>query len=307
MALSTKKVGEGIIGPKHMIAKLVAVLLIGVAVALVAYKPMYRVGAEFTFVPTNQYKLVAPERGTIQGLATVTDPETGQTRPIKPGDEVDEGQKLVWFDTSELEKQKRAALSSEESQRQQARNYERDGKKAEAGVAEAEADRYRAEADLAQARIDKLVLRVPTVSKDGQPKRRFVILSGDLADRRGGAVDPNQELLTLAERGDPMEVELNVKETDIQNVRKGQLGSIATNSLPGDGFDVVVRRIVPMGNPDPKAADNTFKVYATVTGPGQESWRPGMKGEARLDVEPRPLYWIISHKLVDYVKLKTWF
>jgi hypothetical protein len=31
-----------------------------------------------------------------------------------------------------------------------------------------------------------------------------------------------------------------------------------------------------------------------------------MTGEARMDVEPKPLYWILSHRLVDYLKLKLW-
>ena len=31
-----------------------------------------------------------------------------------------------------------------------------------------------------------------------------------------------------------------------------------------------------------------------------------MAGEARVDVAPKPLYWIYSHKLFDWLKLKLW-
>ena len=32
-----------------------------------------------------------------------------------------------------------------------------------------------------------------------------------------------------------------------------------------------------------------------------------MAGEARIDIQERPLYWIISHRLVEYLKVKLWF
>ncbi|HEX8915131.1 MAG TPA: HlyD family efflux transporter periplasmic adaptor subunit [Humisphaera sp.] len=299
IGLSTKKVGEGVIGPKHMIAKLVAVALVGVAVALVLVKPMYRVAAPFTFVPKEQYKLVAPEKSRITFVQTVVDPTTNAPRPIKPGDRVTKDQILVQLDVEDLVHRMEEAQAAYESQNLQARAYlGQPDKKAESDAAFAEAKRYMAQVKMYQGQIERLTLRAP---RDG------VILSGDLAERAaGGPVDANQELLVIGEPTD-LEVELNVGERDIQNIRVGQAGAIGTNSLPGDNYDVVVRRIVPMGNPDAKAADNTFKVYCAVTDKVQPTWRPGMTGEARMDVEPRPLYWLVSHKLVDYVKLKTWF
>lgn len=61
-----------------------------------------------------------------------------------------------------------------------------------------------------------------------------------------------------------------------------------------------------MSNPDPKAADNTFKVYCTVKDKAA-TWRPGMSGEGRIEIEEKPLWWILSHRLVDFVKLKVWY
>jgi hypothetical protein len=35
-------------------------------------------------------------------------------------------------------------------------------------------------------------------------------------------------------------------------------------------------------------------------------WRPGMAGEARVDVKHRPLIWIWTHRLIDFLRLKLW-
>ncbi|HWP39586.1 MAG TPA: hypothetical protein VNL70_01580, partial [Tepidisphaeraceae bacterium] len=36
------------------------------------------------------------------------------------------------------------------------------------------------------------------------------------------------------------------------------------------------------------------------------AWRPGMQGEARVDVEHRRLVWIWTHKFIEWVRLKLW-
>jgi hypothetical protein len=295
-AISTKHTAGAIIGPKHMIAKLVAVLVIAAAVFVTVYKPMYHVSAPFQFVPTSRYTLVSPQRSLIMELMQIEDPETHHKRPIKPGDLVNEGDILCKLDTRELDRQRRAAEAEEAKFRAEAASYraKRD-KQAEAVASERQADAKAAEKELYQTQIDKLIIRAP---KSG------IILKGDLADRIRGPVEQGDELFIIGDPGD-VEVELSVAERDIQNMKIGQTGTIATSALPGDSFDVVVRRVVPMGNMDAKNADNTFKVYATAK-QVQQTWRPGMTGEARMDVEPKPLYWILSHRLVDYLKLKLW-
>lgn len=295
-AISTKHAAQAVIGPKHMIAKLVAVLVLALAVFVVVYEPMYRVSAPFQFVPTSRYTLVAPQRSLIMSLAEVEDPETHRKRPIKPGDFVKEGEELCRLDTRELERQKRSAEAEEAKARIEAQNYRgQRGKQAEAAASEAAANKWKADKELYQAQIDKLIIRAPQAG---------TLLKGDLADRIRGPVDQGDELFVIGDPAD-LEVELSVAERDIQNMKVGQAGTIATASLPGESYDVIVRRVVPMGNMDQKNADNTFKVYCTAaTPPG--TWRPGMTGEARMDVEHKPLYWILSHRLVDYLKLKLW-
>jgi hypothetical protein len=57
--------------------------------------------------------------------------------------------------------------------------------------------------------------------------------------------------------------------------------------------------------PELKEGDNTFTVYAHLD-ESSPTWRPGMAGEARVDIEHRPLIWIWTHKFIDYLKFKLW-
>ena len=110
-------------------------------------------------------------------------------------------------------------------------------------------------------------------------------------------------LMEIAPKG-KLRAELAVSERDIQEIReKTQHGKLRTGSEPGQAFAFTIDRIVPTG--EAKEGDNVFKVYATLD--QKASWmRPGMAGEAKVDVQHRRLVWIWTHRLVDFLKLKLW-
>jgi hypothetical protein len=53
---------------------------------------------------------------------------------------------------------------------------------------------------------------------------------------------------------------------------------------------------------------NTFPVRAEADADAlpPDWWRPGMSGVARISAGHRSLGWIISHRLVDYLRLALW-
>ena len=80
-------------------------------------------------------------------------------------------------------------------------------------------------------------------------------------------------------------------------------GDLATTTFPDRDFKFKIYRIVQNG--EPKEGENTFKVYAEILKP--EDWmKPGLAGEARVNVVPRSLWWIWTHRLGDWLKLKVW-
>jgi hypothetical protein len=130
-----------------------------------------------------------------------------------------------------------------------------------------------------------------------------VLLKGDLEDQKGKPVKEGDELMIVG-RPDQLKAEIEVAERDIQEVKVGQLGWIATSSLPGDKHPIKIERLVPIGQPN-KEGQNVFKVYGTLQD-SVATWRPGMAGEAKVEVERKPLWWIYSHKLIEFVKLQAW-
>src|SRR5947208_4287 len=111
--------------------------------------------------------------------------------------------------------------------------------------------------------------------------------------------------MDIARKGE-LRAELAVSEKDIQDITEGtQHGSIATSALPDAEHTVgiTIDRVVQEGAA--KEGDNVFKVYAKLD--KTADWmKPGMAGEARLDVGKRRIVWVWTHRLVDFLKLKLW-
>ena len=305
-AISTRETGKLVIGPKHMLAKLIAVGVVVAIAVLILVKPMYHVTGSYQFVPVMRLSLTAPFEGQLDKLAIVT--ADGQVLPpddrplkqgehrLKPGDKVKAGTVLLKMRTVEQELKRNEALADVRKYRHMAQSYRAEGKEdslAKAEQADDQADEAQAQADLMSDQINQGGITAPI---DG------VVLKGDLEDKQGSPVKQGD---VLFEVGNPssLEAEIYVAERDIQDVQDGKHGQVATKSLPNDKYDFQIRRVVPDGQP--KDGENVFKVYGTLKN-ANASWRPGMEGEARIDVEPKPLWWIASHRVIDFLKLKFW-
>jgi hypothetical protein len=134
------------------------------------------------------------------------------------------------------------------------------------------------------------------------------VLKGDLEDKLSAPVKQGDSLFEIGSP-DSLRLELFVADRDIQDITQDpihhmQVGRFATNALPDEKYPFHVELIVPVG--EAKEGNNVFKVYGTVEGAKSKSWRPGMAGEARVDVGERRIIWIWTHRLVDFLKLKLW-
>src|SRR5262249_47046348 len=152
-------------------------------------------------------------------------------------------------------------------------------------VALAEADASDAEARLYDWQIQHATITAPI---DGQ------VLKGDLTDKKGSQVKQGEEQMLVAPI-DQLRGELQVNDRDIQDVKEGQSLKVATTSEPLDRHSGVVERVIPLGQP--KEGNNVFVVYAKLNDV-DAGWRPGMAGEARVDVGKRTWAWIWTHRLI---------
>jgi multidrug efflux pump subunit AcrA (membrane-fusion protein) len=294
--LSARNTWKAAIGPKHWIAKTIVGLAIAFFAFVILYSPMHRVTAPFQFTAVERRQLSAPFEGQLREVH------------VRQGDSFKKGDVLLEFATFDLEKQLYELQSEELRAAQQARMFLVDPEKtAEYQMALKEQQAIQARIALVQANIDRAKIVAPF---DGH------VLVGDLHLKRDSTFQLGQPLLEIGQR-DTLRVELRVHERDIQNVHENGVGYLATTSLPGQKFPIVVERIVPEGVA--VEGRNVFIVYARVDESSDKwpidpktgdklrpTWRPGMQGEARIDVARRPLGWIWTHRLVEFIRLKLW-
>jgi hypothetical protein len=80
-------------------------------------------------------------------------------------------------------------------------------------------------------------------------------------------------------------------------------GTLASVGRPDRKIRFAIERI----NPIAEVIDNqnVFRVRARIF-EHLEWMRPGMEGEARISAGRRTYLWIVSHRLVDWLRMKLW-
>jgi multidrug resistance efflux pump len=269
--------------PEHTWAKVLGLLITGLIVALFLVKVTYRVEGDFSLRSEEVSYLTVPYDGYISKVF------------VRPGDAVPDGAPLLQMDTAELQLEESAASAD-------LNRYEREAEKARAGkqlaemrIAQSVAEQARARLDLVRYRLDKATIKSPFKS---------VVIDGDLRERLGAPIKQGEALFKLA-RTDRMYVEGQIHERDVHEILKRGTGEIAFVSQPKLKFPVHVVTIEPAALPKP--AGNVFLVRCAVDGAAQEWWRPGMSGLVKLNVEPRSLFWIVTHRTVDFLRMKLWW
>lgn len=280
-------------GPRYMLAKVIIAASIALIAFVLLFHPMYHVSAPFQFGAPDKISISAPYEGAIQEIG-----KSSSGQPLRPGDRVRAGQMLAILDTNELRRKKAEASGRmDEALKEEQKDENTPGKVSDANIARARREAAQAEVNLYDYQIKSATLLAP---QDG------MILKGELSEKIGQKV-PLGEDLFLISPNDKLRAELTVSERDIQNVKVGATGKLATDALPMDSFPFTVTRILPM--PEAKEGANSFTVYADVSNDIKNDnpvWRPGLAGEARIDVGKRSLAWIWTHRLVDFLRLKLW-
>jgi multidrug resistance efflux pump len=165
---------------------------------------------------------------------------------------------------------------------------------AEVQLAQAQLAQVDAQIRLLERRISEATLRAPI---DG------TVIKGDLEKRIGGPVEKGEVLFEVA----PLKTlwaELRVDESDIADVGPGDTGELATTGSPGEHIRFTVVRIDPVA--EVVGQENVFRVRAELD-EIRSGWKPGMEGVAKVELEPRPYAWLLTHKLIDWVRMKLWW
>lgn len=270
-----------ILGPGHLLRKLILIALVGVVVFFSLFTVDYRVSAPTSIEGEVQRAVAAPFNGYIKEA------------PVRPGDVVKEGDLLCLLDDRDLRLERLKWVIEKE---QLTNQYH-----------EAMAKRERAQIRITRAKIDQAEAQLALIEEQLGRTRvtapfEGVIMSGDLSQSLGSPVERGQELFRVAPL-DAYRVIVEVDERDINHIRVGQKSELVLPSMPGEGFPFVVEKITPVSLA--KEGRNYFRVEAKME-KSSERLRPGMEGVGKVTVDRRKLIWVWTHTAVDWVRLQIW-
>jgi hypothetical protein len=243
----------------------------------------FRVDAPFILRSANQAILPAPFDGFIQ------------TVPHEIGDHVVANEVLLTVDESSLRNREASLEADRERYEGEAKNAEGSGKLAEFRIAKAQERQAAAELAIVRHQIEQAGVRAPFGG---------IVAEGRFKERIGAPVRQGDLLFRVA-RMDQVYAEIDVDERDIHEVNERARGELAFTSRPADNFPLRVTRIEPAATP--KKGVNIFIVRAELPGGPGDWWRPGMTGVAKIEGGWRSFWWMATHRLFDFLRLKLWW
>ena len=275
--------GAKLLGPEHTWAKVLSIFIALLLAVLFFLRVPYRVEGNFVLRSDELAFLAAPFEGYIDRVF------------VRPGDSVAAGAPLLQLKTSELRLEEAYAVA-------EFNRCQREAEKARSAKTLAEMRIAEALADQAQARLDMVSYRLAhaTISSPFEG----VVVEGDLRERLGSPVKTADVLFKVA-RIDTLYAEAEVNERDIHEILGRSSGQLAFVSRPRNKFPFRIINIEKAAFPKNEA--NIFVVRCALDQRPQPWWRPGMSGICKFNVEKRTLFWILTHRTVDFLRMKLWW
>lgn len=165
------------------------------------------------------------------------------------------------------------------------------------------------EMQVAQAKADEVKTRLFQVdqrlaSATALAPISGVVVDGEPAKKIGEAVRRGESIVTVAALSS-LYVEAVVSQRDLSFLQPGQSAQLTLLTRPQDGFDMTVNRIIPAAQV--QDADNVFPVRMAQNGAKADWWLPGMTGVAKISVGYRPIGWIVTRRITNYLRLLFWY
>lgn len=247
---------------------------------------------------TWDYRVEATAQITTDATRVVSAQFDGRVEQVNAtaGDLVHAGAVLAVLDTRDLRQQEVEALA--ECQRYEA---EAARHRADENLADMEVSLARlAQAQARLARLQDYLAHARNVAPfDG------VVVEGERKDLMGLPVKRGDHLFRIAQvQG--LYAMLHVPERDIREIRPGAHGELSLLSRPDQKIPFELSAVIPVAQV--KGQDgNQFMLTARLLKAPEPWWRPGMTGAARIEVGPRNVAWVATHRMVDALRMKFWW
>lgn len=278
-----RKALSKVVGAEHTGAKVAGLVAVILVLVLVFGKLPYRVEAPFLVRAAEVTQIPAPFDGFIDSV------------DIRVGDAAAPGQILLRLDERDLQVEEAESAADLRRYIAEAEQAESEQRLGDMRVAQQRAEQARASLELARFRISRAAIKAPSGG---------VIVGGDWRERIGSPVKRGELLFTIT-RLEELYPELKVNEADVHEVQSGATGEIAFAGRPDLKFPIIIERVEPAAVADD--AGNIFLVRANFADGPQGWWRPGMTGLAKIDAGKRSILWILTHRAVDFLRMRLWW
>ena len=271
-----------VFGKDHPWRKAAGVAIVGVALFAIFGRVAFNISGSCRLTPAKLHVYAAPFNTTITSA------------PVKPGDAVNPGQTLVEFDKEELQLQLRQARSEATKLEKQMSSALADQKMSDYKVAQAALDAKKATIDLFQSRLDRTVMKADSPG---------VVITGDLRQDIGRPVQTGEELLEIAPLG-ALLLEVQVAQGDFSYVMPGEEGTFTTKAAPDSRIPFRVTSVRP--KPEVRGGGSYFIAEAMVDN-AEGMLSPGMEGAAKVRIGRRNVAWVVSRKMLNWLRLHLWW
>jgi len=284
MATALRRKASRLLGVEHTFAKCIGLVVCIALMFLLFGRLTYRIEAPFILRSDDVRYIPAPFKGYIDKVH------------VDIGDRVEEGEPLLALDTGDLLLEESAAIANQIRYSREAEKARAENSLAEMKIALALAAQAKARLDLVRYHLSRAELRAPFSG---------IVVEGDLEDLLGAPVTKGDVLFKVS-RIENMYVELEVSERDIHELGLGSSGEMAFVSQPQQMFPLEVERINPVAHAK-KEEGNIFIVRCRLPERMADWWRPGMSGVAKINAGTRNVLWILTHRTVDFIRMRLWW
>jgi len=276
-----KSVFEKLFGPRQLVWKAVASLVLLVVALLLLVHIDYRVTAKTVIEGEVQRVVAAPFEGFIAASA------------VRAGDTVKKDQLLARLDDRDLKIEQARWASDRDQFDNRLREAMANHDMSAVQVIGAQLRQSQAQYALVSEKIERAQLKAPF---DG------LVVSGDLSQQIGSPVEMGRKLFEVA----PLQsyrVVLQVDEREIRHVKVGQPGRILITGISEESMPLTIVKVTPVATA--QDGKNFFRVEASLENQPQRL-RPGMEGVGKVEVGSRRLWWILTHTFTDWLTLSLW-
>jgi multidrug resistance efflux pump len=249
-----------------------------------------------SFVPV-QYRVSSPVILRTDDISYLTAPFDGyiDSAGCNPGELVDSGAVILTLDNQDLLLEQAALIAERDREQREIEKARAAQELADMCISQARMDQVTAKLQINNYRLGQAAIHSPF---DG------IIIEGDLKERLGSPVKQG-EILFKTGRLKDIFAEAKVHEAEIQNIFSGSKGQIALSSRPQEHFNIKVKLIEPSATISENK--NVYLVRCTLADTMPRWFRPGMTGISKINAGKKTILWIISHRTIDFLRLKLWW